>query len=260
MQDTSTLYKQLLSDINHWFEISLVIGEDGRLVDEYANTITFGGTAILVSTGGGDSGYQETQLRSIVTTVNLFSGNTPSVGNAVAGEIDVVMVNPTADIPRMAMLVPYVRVTNGIQHSEWIKKGVYYIDTREVTNSGDGINLLTLHGYDSMLKADQDYATTHLTWNAKDTDVVREIASAMGVSVDSRTFSVMNKSYRLAFPAGYTMRETLAYISAMYAGSFVMTDAGQLRLVTLWELPRETNILVDHAGFSLTFGGDHILV
>lgn len=260
MQNTSALYKQLLSATNHWFEMSLVIGESGRLVDNYSNTITFGGTAILVSAGGGDSGYQETQLRSITTTGGVFSANTPSVGNAIAGEIDVVMIKPTADIPRMAMLTPYVRVTDGTQHSEWLKKGVYYIDTREESQNSDGIPLITLHGYDAMLKAEQDYSTTALTWNAQDTDVVREIARFMDVPIDSRTFSIMNRHYSLAFPTGYTLRETLAYIAAMYAGSFIMTDAGQLRLVTLWELPRESNFLVDHAGFRVKFGGDRILV
>ena len=56
------------------------------------------------------------------------------------------------------------------------------------------------------------------------------------------------------------MREILGYIAAMYAGNFIMSDDGKLRLVRLNEIGIETHYLVDTAGYVLTFGGDRILV
>lgn len=260
MQEVSELYRRLISTPGHYFEASLVVGESGRLVDRAGDIILFGGIAILVARSAADSGYQETALRAVTTTRSLFGGDSPTVGNALAGEIDVTMLMPSGEIPRMAQLIPYVRVTDGVEASEWVQKGVYYIDTRETTSDGYGTPLLTMHGYDAMLLADRDYTNSALEWPAKDITVVEEIAGTMGVSVDARTREIMRLGYSVNYPGTYTMRETLAYIAAMYAGSFVMSDTGQLRLTTMWELPRETRYLIDSAGYALTFGGVRILV
>ena len=62
MQETSSLYKQLLADPGHWKEYALVVGESGVLVNEHSETITFGGTSILVASSGADSGFREIGL------------------------------------------------------------------------------------------------------------------------------------------------------------------------------------------------------
>jgi len=80
------------------------------------------------------------------------------------------------------------------------------------------------------------------------------------VSVDSRTTTLMDKAYSIPLPTGYTYREVLGYIASMYVGCFVMSDTGKLRLVTITELPPETNYLIDQTGDAITFGGDRILV
>jgi hypothetical protein len=46
----------------------------------------------------------------------------------------------------------------------------------------------------------------------------------------------------------------------MYGGSFVTSDTGELLLVTMFGIPKETNYLIENAGFAITFGGDRILV
>ena len=56
------------------------------------------------------------------------------------------------------------------------------------------------------------------------------------------------------------MREVLENIAAMYAGSFIMSDTGELLLVTMFGIPKETSYLIDNVGFAITFGGDRILV
>lgn len=260
MQETSQLYNEIMGTNPHWFECALSIGENGRLMNERGYVITFAGTSILVGKSGGDSGYQEDVLMSMATKNRLFCDDLPSVGNAISGEIDVKMLNPVAEIPRMARLVPYVRVTDGRRRSEWIKKGVYYVDTRETTDDGAGNLMLTMHGYDSMLMADVEYDYSQLDFPATDIDIVRNIAERMGISIDSRTIAKMDKGYTLTLPAGYTARELLGYIASMYMGNFIMNDDGELRLVSLNELPTETRYLITNLAEPITFGGVRILV
>ena len=233
MQTTSALYQTILADDNHWFETRLVIDGVGT--------------------------YGETDLFSISTSHEMFH-STPTIGSAVAGEINVKMVYPqNVTIPTMAKLKPQVRVCNATDQSEWIAQGIYYIDTRERTISDTGEDVLILHGYDAMLQAEQMY-NGRITTDSTDVDMVDEIAYQMGVSVDSRTYNNMTAAYTVPFPVGYTYREILGYIAAMYVGCFIFNETGELRLVSILELPPETNYLIDNAGDAITFGGDRILV
>lgn len=232
MQNVSALYNTIISDANHWFETKLVIDNVGT--------------------------FTEDQLFQVVTTHAMFD-NTLKVGMAVSGEIEVKMLYPSVSIPTMACLRPYVRACNETQQSEWIPQGVYYIDTRERSRDDTGLSFLTIHGYDAMLKAEQMY-NGRITGDSTDIQMVAEIAYQLGVSLDSRTNTLMNASYTIPLPTGYTYRQVLGYIASMYAGCFIMTDEGKLRLVTIYELPPETNYLIDNAGNWITFGGDRILV
>lgn len=233
MQTTSPLYQSIIANENHWFETQLVIDGVGT--------------------------YGEADLFSVSTSHEMFHA-TPTIGSAVAGEINVKMVYPqNVTIPTMAKLMPQVRVCNESQQSEWIAQGIYYIDTREKTVSDTGEDVLVLHGYDAMLKAEQMY-NGRITGDSTDVQMVSEIAYQIGVSVDSRTYSVMTEAYTIPFPVGYTYREILGYIASMYVGCFIMTETGKLRLVSILELPPETNYLIDNAGDAITFGGDRILV
>lgn len=232
MQSTSALYQTIISG-DHWFETRLIIDGVGT--------------------------YGETDLFAMSTTHEMFH-NSPTIGSAVAGEITVKMVYPQdVTIPAMAKLLPQVRACNATQQSEWISQGVYYIDTRERTVTEYGESVLELHGYDAMLKAEQMY-NGRITGDSTDIRMVNEIAYQMGVSVDSRTTALMTAAYTIPLPTGYSYREVLGYIASMYVGCFIITDEGKLRLVSITELPPETNYLIDQAGDAITFGGDRILV
>lgn len=261
MQETSELYQDIIAG-SHWAETRLAIGETGRLLTESGETITFGGTRILVGVSGADGGYDESMLLQdgLQTSRFVFSGTTPSVGGCISGEISVEMLLPSGSIPRQARMVPYVRLTDGTRSSEWIQKGVYYVDTREISDYGSDLKKLTLHGYDDMMKAEQDYPASKLQWPAADIDVVREIAGFMGVPIDSRTVDIMANGYQIPYTTGYSCREILGYIAAMYAGCFTMSDAGALRLIALNGIPKETRYLIAAAGEPITFGGVRILV
>lgn len=146
--------------------------------------------------------------------------------------------------------------------SEWIPQGVYYVDTRQVSANYNGIPTLTLHGYDAMLKAEQEYASNETVGNAKDKAYVQSIADSIGVEVDPRTWEVMGNGRTIPMPLGYTMREILGYIASAYVGCFVMTDEGKLRLISLLGLPEyeDTSLLCTEDRYVLLFGEDAILV
>ena len=233
MYTTSLLYRQIIAADPHWFEWKVVIS--GNAV----------GQSVLVN---------------MTSDYRMFSESQPTVGGCLAGELSVELLNPSFMIPRMALVEPYVRATDGEQTSEWIPQGKFYIDTREVTNNDDDLPVLSLHCYDAMLKTEADYPSTTHNWPYADTDVVQEIATTIGVGVDDRTWDLMTQNYQISLPAGYSMREVLSNIAGMYAGNWIMNYDGDLLLVAVNGIPPETNYLVDNIGDAITFGGDRILV
>lgn len=246
MYSVSNLYNTIIANASHWFESRVLI-----------NGVAYG----------------ESTLMSVSTVYRVFSQEQPTVGGCLAAELEVKMLAPSSSIPRMAQVKPYVRVTDGSQTSEWIPQGIFFIDTRETSHNDDGIDVLTLHCYDAMLKSEADFPSTTISFPAKDYRVVQLIAYAMGLQssssasshggIDSRTKTLMNNGsgkYNIALPVGYSMREVLSYIAAMYAGNWILTYEGKLRLVTLTELPEETYYLIDDHYDAITFGGDRILV
>lgn len=126
--------------------------------------------------------YDMEKIVSMRTSAALWDG-AASVGNTIAGTIDVSLVASSNSVPTMAELRPYVRATNGTQHSEWLPKGVYWIDTREYDRES---GVLYLSGMDAMLKGEQDYMTSGAqgTWPAIDRNVLCDIADRLELGDD----------------------------------------------------------------------------
>lgn len=232
MQTTSALYQQIISDHNHFFEASVEIG---------------------------GVRYTDDKIFKLTTDIQMF-GREPELGKALAQEMELQMLQPAETIPPMAEVTVYARACTDTLQSEWLQQGVFFVDTRATDISYDGLELLTLHGFDGMLKTEQDYADTDLSWPAKDIDIVKEIAAKIGVTVDDRTVADMADGRTYPLPTGYTLREYLGFIAAEYLGCFILTEQNQLRLVSLTGLPKETNYLIDREGNYITFGGDRILI
>ena len=190
----------------------------------------------------------------------MFAGNTPGIGGCVAGVLDLSII-PKGEIPKMAEIRMFTRLVgevNGVrQASEWIPKGVFFIDTR-TTDWSSGV--MTIRAYDAMLKAEQSFLTevTEDDWPKPMGEVVAEIAQRMGVELDSRT--TLSAAFRVGLPLEYTMREVMQHIAVAMAGNWYITDAGKLRLVSLAQLPVETGYLVSEDGDVILFGDVRILV
>lgn len=231
MQEVSKKYKSIIAG-NHWFDTSVTIGDAGVLVTENREPITFGGEEISVGSGP-DVGFDEDMLISVQTKTAAF-GNNPTVGNCVSAEIEIQMENPMEPFERRAEIGLYIRAANKNDASEWIQKGVFYIDERKIDRTNPNFLTISIHGYDSMIKAEEFFPeNTSMTWPATDIAVVEEIASFIGVSIDSRTREIMTYGYSISKPVDLTCRELLGQIAAAYAGNFVISDTGQLRLVPL---------------------------
>ena len=184
---------------------------------------------VKLNIAGADYGMDV--LTSLRVSLAPFGSGSPAIGLAPAAEITASLYLASSNVPRMATLRPYVRVVNDTQQSEWLPQGVFYVDTRQADESG----LLTLHGYDGMLKAERPAPYSTLQWPALDTDVVAEICSILGFTVDAGTTALMTSGFRINLLAQYTMRETLRFIAALYGGSFILTASGALRLLPLWQ-------------------------
>ena len=232
MQTVSALYTQIMEGL-HYFETKLEIEGVGTILPN--------------------------QIFSITTNAKMFERN-PEIGKAVSSEIDCKVEKPNTKIPRMAKVEVFTRVCNATQHSEWLPQGVFYVDTREENVDRSGLKAVKFHGFDAMLKAEQPFQSDQITGDSTDVQMVAEIARIIGVEVDGRTFDVMGNRYTIPLPTGYSCREVLGYIASMYVGSFVITDDGKLRLVSLLEIPPETNLLVTEDGDVILFGDTAILV
>lgn len=243
MQQTSDLYKEILS-VDHWTETKLEIA---------------------------GVSYGESRLLRVDLSGNVFSEDKPTPCSCVSREIDIEMLKPDKKIAGLSEIKAYARITDGSRYSEWISQGVYYIDSIRSVKSVDAdgniyVRSLKIHGYDAMLLLERDYPKkSSLSWPANDIDVVKEIAKDVGISVDERTLAFMESDtlYRepVQYPSGqYSCRETLGNIAAMFAGCFIISEAGKLRLISPFDTPEETSCLIDHTGYYITMGGTRIRV
>jgi len=175
------------------------------------------------------------------------------IGNAMSATLRMSLY--AKEIPRGAVIKRYVRLVNGSRSSEWLPKGVFFVNRRTVED-----DYWTIEAYDAMLKAD-------ITWTPRPSfkfpctmeAAARDIALSMDVELDER--NVYQPYTMSAYPEGeYMRRDALRDIAAAHGGNWYISDAGKLRLVPLISFPAETNYLVTEHGDTIVFGGVRILV
>lgn len=232
MQSTSALYKSIVSGA-HWFETQIFINQR-------------------------QDPLPQSSILSINRTRKAFPGNSPSIGSAIAGTLELSIIKPSFTIPARAQIDVQIRARNSSQTSEWIPQGTYFIDMRRERMTLSGETVLDISAYDAMIKTEQDYPDTEHAWPYKDTLVVAEIASTIGVTVDSRTNSFMSSADMIQLPAEFTMREVLEHIAGAYGGNFVVTNENKLLFVPLYGLDYTENgsYLADENGNALQFGNE----
>ncbi len=211
--------------------------------------------------------YSSDVLISARTSKDVFeSGSGLSVGNCISGQLDLALLKPETAIPKMAEIKLYLKIFNSTEESEWIPKGVYFISTREEEIEDDGIDVIDIHAYDAMMKLEQPAANEgdQSTWPKTDIQALRYAAEKIGVEIDPRTVSLINKGYSVPYVGygedGYSLREMVGYIAAMYVGNAVITDEGKLHIISIAAFDQETYLLANEDGDRLVFGSDRIIV
>lgn len=153
------------------------------------------------------------------------------IGRCCSGtlKIQIRPINGTA-IPKAAEVVAYCRLTSSDKQTvtDWMEQGHYYISSRK--QQGE---LLSLVCRDAMMKAGTEYLsrTAFTEWPTSMTDVVTEIATLMGIAVDSRTEIYSGSDYVVSYPNDLLMSEVLSMIAAAHGGNFVITEQNKLRLI-----------------------------
>lgn len=213
MLSTSVLYKSILADPTHAVEWKITV-----------NGTAYTGDKIAASAGGGDSRPKLGRA--------AFDGDQPDVGQCYAATFSCAIFEASAAVPRMASVVPAYRLVLGAQASEWITLGTFYIDTRQ-TDKVTGALILSC--FDRMLVGDQTYrdVTAYTTWPQTMSNVVSEICTILGVTLDARTTINSGTGYRVEYPNDLTMREVLGYIAVAHAGNWIITPENKLRLIPL---------------------------
>lgn len=235
MKATSKLYKQIIASGNFYTENKLVIGSQEFREDTIISC--------------------KTRLSAMGTDLNI--------GMAMIGRIDAEILKPKVEIPTNAKISLYVRACDSTRQSEWIESGHFWLDTREEDESFAGIVALKIVGYDAMAYADADCPTGKLPFPALDVDVVKTIASSIGVEVDPATLAILTMGYRIPTVEYYSGREILGYIAGAYGGNFVISDTNKLRLVRLVEPTKDSGTYLSTSGaerYHITIGGVRIRV
>ncbi|OPG94091.1 hypothetical protein B2I21_33000 [Chryseobacterium mucoviscidosis] len=106
--------------------------------------------------------------------------------------------------------------------TDWLPLGEFFVDDREKIN-----DVWTFTCYDKLVMADVAYISS-LTYPTTQKAVFDEICKRLGWTYDSSV--VINSAYRIqAGPAGYTMRQVLAYIASANSASIYIDKAGTLK-------------------------------
>ena len=280
MLNTSQTYKDIVAADNHWFVIKLVIDEVGTFTETDLVSIETSGEVVGTKPEIGIAASGEVQLTMMDPTTAiprmgvlrpyfkavgmLPQSTTAAIENDYLALTDAEITDnylvPDEDDSGAYVADDYLCFAATVEvetESEWLPKGVYFVDTRKYSTYGSE-SVVTIHGYDAMLKFEQEYPSTNHAWPYLDADVVAEMAQTVGVTVDQRTYDVMTSQYMVNLPTGYTMRETLEHIAASYCGNFCISPEGKLLLVPLigFEPDITGNYLADEDGNAIVFGSE----
>ena len=195
MQRRPNTWRSIVATKNFWLEVQAKI-----------NNVTY--TSIP---GDGNPG-----LTAPIIDRSLFTGEL-SVGNCIAASCTLSVEANSSDIPKTAEVLIEGRVCrenpsdleNPVK-SDYLPFGTFYVSKR-TENKEKG--LVTLQCYDAMLKANQLYIpnpsadpTERQDWSnggkAMST-CASEIATRIGVLLDSRTAIRSGDAYKIQYPAHY---------------------------------------------------------
>ena len=226
-------------------------------------SILAGNHSVQVKVDIGGTEYDMSQLISVKSELSAFSRSEPSIGGCISGQLIIKLIDPGTTFDKRAAVIPYARlIAPDGTTSEWLQEGKYFIDKTTV----DATGVMTITAYDIILQMEQPMHTdpsAASNYPKVAMTVASEVATRLGTSVDSRTLlNIMTMPYMVQFPGignqGYTMRQVMGYIAAMFCANWVSGYDGKLRLVQF--KGSKEDLLVDEYGNALVFSDTRIVV
>ena len=214
MHQTSSTYQKILAG-PHRVETVLQVGSNADV-------------AVCWSIPG--TVYGEDMITKISQKGDILDREAPGIGYFVARKLEVTMLDPSKQVSTMGRLVPFSRLVSDSGVSEWIPKGIFFVDTRKKAMVDAQAATVDIVAYDAGLKASIDYDTSALSWPATDVQVVADIAGKIETAYD---VSNLTGGFPIATPEEKTCCEVLRGIAALYGGNFAVDDCGVLRLLPL---------------------------
>ena len=261
MQTRSSDWRSIVATKNFWLEVKATI-----------NGVSYTSVA-----DDGNPGLTAPVIDRAMFTNDL------SVGNCIAASCTLSVMANNSSIPKSAEVLIEGRVCRENPsnpdtpiRSEYRPFGTFYVSKR-TENKEKG--LVALQCYDAMLKANQLYITNPSadpterqgwTNGRAMSQCVTDIATRIGVSLDSRTSIRSGDAYKIQYPAhyvkysnvntdtgteteetkqasNYTMTDVLSLIAGVHGGNWVITPENKLRLIPLTRPPSSSSSSDDGA-------------
>lgn len=245
MQTTSQLWKDLWASGTAWLDVRAVI-----------------------------AGQEYTDFPSVPIITRGAMQEGLGIGNAVSA-MCALSLRPLGTIPKAAEVQVSIRLNDGATVSEWLPAGTFYVSRRSL----DPVTgVLSLECYDALLKANA--VLTDVPWTTETgevmttetgewmyfnaafpcamADLAADIALLLGTTIDHRTEIGTGAAYVVnSLPEGASIHDALAAIATANGGNWIITPAGQLRLVPLVDCADAATALsdvVDVDGVTVSIG------
>ncbi|MCX7903285.1 MAG: hypothetical protein N2486_02130 [Caloramator sp.] len=196
MYNVSQLFKNLCDSNNREFEMKLIINDEIEIDDS--------------------------KIFDLEIENSIIAGETYTIGNCIASKL-VVEVLDIEDIPLKTKLIPYIRIKDNTQTSEWLQLGVFYVEEKSKTQ-----NRYIYTCYDALFNSDIKYISQK-TLPTTTIEILNEIKTLLGIEADTTNIY----SYPISYHIDGTIREALSEIAVMNAGNFIVDNTGVLRLIKL---------------------------
>lgn len=171
--------------------------------------------------------YAQSDLYGISMQFPVFSKL--SVGNVCSAQLSLDLM-PKETPPRMAEIVVKMKVFNEKQKSEFVNRGVFYIDEREAGPYGR----LSITAFDNALLSEKGFFADDIEyeWPASPTQVMGTVMSRIGAELDPRTVLSDDKIVEIT-DMDISCRAMASHVAAALAGNWVVTNEGKWLLVKL---------------------------
>ena len=205
----------------------------------YDNIISGGGHYEWQIINGANT-FDKTKL--ITGKVSMACMSKVSVGFCVSAQLDLELWDVTVDTSN-PLVLQFRAVADDGSYSDWYTKGTFFIDTLEKSPYTEETSITA---YDAMMKTEVGFMSTDTWVPTTDEVVVGQIATDLGVSIDSATAAILSASPIDLINTPYigtngtTDRDMLSYIGIMRGGNWVINSANELELICPSTSPAST--------------------